>query len=67
MNPPIANLNFGKNFLGKIAAKRQMLPQLAPMAPQSAAVVLKIREERLFRNLTGLLISFLYPRSENAP
>ena len=41
-----------------MAAKRQMLPQEAPKAPDIAAVVRRMRAESLLRNSRGEVKSF---------
>ena len=45
--------NLGKKLGGKRAAKRQMLPQPPLMAPETAAVVRKMRSARRLRNSRG--------------
>ena len=57
--PPMKKRNLGKKVRGKMAAKRQMVPHEAPMAPEIAAVVRRIRSDRLLKNASGEVKSFL--------
>ena len=67
MKPPRNQRCVGRNLRGKKFWKKQILPQLVPMAPVMNMLILRIDFANLLRAGMGSLENSLYLRTEKRP